>query len=74
LSKTSADAIKKAVEIVGGKQQLAKIVGVTYKTILDWTSGRSGITLYNALKIEKATKGQITAKEILPSFPWDDLK
>lgn len=74
MKKINSEAVKKAAEIVGGKQKLAGIVGVAYKTVLDWTSGRSGITVGNALKIERATNSEITAKEILPSFPWDELK
>jgi len=39
----TSQAIIKATEILGGKQNLAKDIGVSYKTILDWISGRSGI-------------------------------
>ena len=74
MANKTSQAIIKATEILGGKQNLAKDIGVSYKTILDWVSGRSGITVTNALKIEKATEGKVTAKEILPDFPWDDLK
>ncbi len=74
MANETSQAIIKATEILGGKQKLAKDIGVSYKTILDWVSGRSGITITNALKIEKATEGKVTAKEILPDFPWEDLK
>lgn len=74
MANETSQAIIKATEILGGKKKLAKDIGVSYKTILDWVSGRSGITITNALKIEKATEGKVTAKEILPDFPWEDLK
>lgn len=74
MAKGNAEAIKEATKVVGGYKQLAQKVGVSYKTILDWTSGRSGVTITNALKIEKATDGVIKAKEILPDFPWEDIK
>jgi hypothetical protein len=70
----TSQAIIKATEILGGKQNLAKDIGVSYKTILDWISGRSGITVTNALKVEKATGGKVKSRDILPDFPWDDLK
>ena len=70
----TSQAIIKATEILGGKQNLAKDIGVSYKTILDWISGRSGITVTNALKVEKATGGKVKSRDILPGFPWDDLK
>ena len=74
MANETSQAIIKATEILGGKQNLAKDVGVSYKTILDWISGRSGITVTNTLKVEKATGGKVKARDILPDFPWDDLK
>lgn len=74
MDKKSAEAVKKAVEYAGGKQALAEKVGVSYKTILDWTSGRSGVSIPNALKIEKATDGNVKVDEILPNFNWNELK
>jgi DNA-binding transcriptional regulator YdaS (Cro superfamily) len=66
--------ILKAIEIAGGANQLAKKVGVSYKTVLDWKNGRTGITIVNCIKIEKATEGKVSRKDILPNYPWDDLK
>jgi DNA-binding transcriptional regulator YdaS (Cro superfamily) len=74
VSKINADIIKKASKYIGSKQLLAAKIGVSYKTVLDWASGRSGITIVNALRIEKATDRHVTAKEILPDYPWDELK
>lgn len=74
MSNKPAEEIKKAAEILGGKQKLAIEIGVAYKTVLDWCSRRSGINVTNALKIEKATDGKVKARDILPDFPWDDLK
>ncbi len=74
MAKGNPEAVKKASELVGGRQNLAIKVGVSYKTLLDWTSGRSGMTVINAIKIEKITEGQITKKDLLPDFPWEDLE
>ena len=70
MAKINEGTIEKAANHVGGMQKLASLVGVSYKTILDWKSGRSGITITNAVKIEEVTKGEVTAKEILPEFPY----
>jgi len=69
-----SEAIKMAVKLAGGRQELAAKVGVSYKTILDWMSGRSGVSLQNALKIEKATEGQVNVKDILPGLNWSELR
>ena len=73
MSKGNPDAVKKAADIVGGRRQLAAKIGVSYKTLLDWTSGRSGMTVTNALKVEKATEGLVNRKDLIPDFPWEDL-
>lgn len=62
-----------AIKYFGSKQEFAKAISVSYKTVLDWTSGRSGISIQNALKIEKATKGMVKAKDLI-RLPWEDLK
>lgn len=74
MSKCNLEAVKKAIETVGGAKQLASAIGVSYKSVLDWNTGRTGIALGNALKIEKATDGQVKAEDILPDYPWDELR
>ena len=74
MSKCNPEAIKKAIEEVGGAKELALKIGVTYKSVLDWNNGRTGITINNCLKIEKATEGKVKREEILPDYPWDELK
>ena len=71
MTKINKEALREAIKIVGSNQKLSESVGVSYKTILDWTSGRSGISIPNALKIEKATNGKIKVKDLLPDFQWE---
>lgn len=67
------EKIKKAIEETGGAKELAARVGVSYKTVLDWKNGRTGITIGNCVKIEKATDGKVNRKDIMPEYPWEDL-
>lgn len=71
---TTREAIRKCVEVAGGATELSRKVGVAYKTIMDWKSGRTGISITNCLKIEKAVEGKVTRQEILPDYPWDETK
>ena len=72
--KCNIEALKKAIEEVGSMQNLANKVGVSYQTILNWKSSRSSISPHNCVKIEEATLGKISRKNILPEFPWEELK
>jgi DNA-binding transcriptional regulator YdaS (Cro superfamily) len=67
-------AIKEAIEIAGGANKLALKIQASYQTILNWKNARGSISPYNCLKIEQATDGKVKAKDILPDYPWDDLK
>jgi DNA-binding transcriptional regulator YdaS (Cro superfamily) len=69
----SIDAIKKAIDIVGGNTQLSLKANISYQSIIDWKSGRKAPTPLNCIKIEKATDGKINRREILPEFPWDEF-
>ena len=68
------EAIKKAIEAAGGAKDLAAKVGVSYKTVLDWKNGRTGISISNCIKIEKAVDGKVTRKDILADYPWESLR
>lgn len=64
----------KAIEIIGGVRQLAISIGTSYQSVLDWKNNRKSPSPINCQKIEKATGGKVKARDILPDFPWDDLK
>ena len=72
--KSNTEMLKKAIDIVGGLTQLSVKINVSYQTVLDWKHGRRPPTPTNCQKIEKATDGQVKAEEILPDYPWEELR
>ncbi len=70
----SLEAIQRAINIVGGSSKLAKILDVTYQTVIFWKNGKVIPNPLNCAKIEKATNGQVNRKDILPEYPWEELK
>jgi DNA-binding transcriptional regulator YdaS (Cro superfamily) len=71
MNEKAASSIQEAIKITGGAKQFAYKVGVSYKTVLDWKNGRTGISPLNCIKIEQATGGAIKAKDIAPLRPWE---
>ncbi|HGO5814496.1 TPA: transcriptional regulator [Mannheimia haemolytica] len=57
------ETIKKAIEIVGTQTKLAEACGVSQQAVQRWLSG-GGISAEHLLKIESATNGQVTIREI----------
>ena len=67
-------SINKAIEIIGGAEKLARKIESSYQTVLNWKNGFAVPSVLNCVKIERATEGQVTRNDILPNYPWDDLK
>lgn len=63
------DALKRAVEIAGTQDALAKMIGGSQTTISDWLNvpGRK-INPQAALRIERALDGKVTAAELRPDL------
>lgn len=57
------ESIKKAVSILGSQTNLANACGVTQGAVQKWLNG-GGISAEYLLKIESATNGQVTIREI----------
>ena len=72
--KCNVVALEGAIREAGTMQQFAVKVGVSYQTVLNWKSSRSSISPHNCVKIEEATEGKVSRKDILPDFPWDQMK
>lgn len=72
--KCNVEAIKNAIEVAGGANNLALKIGVSYQTILTWKNARSSISIGNCAKIEKAMEGKVKKEDILPDYPWEDFK
>ncbi len=74
LRMNAKESIEKAIEIVGGAKELAEKMNVSYKSVLDWKNGRVKLSPINCVKMEKLTNGEVKREEILPDYPWDDLR
>jgi DNA-binding transcriptional regulator YdaS (Cro superfamily) len=72
MPKVNKEILKEAIKHCGELNQLADKVGVSYKSVLDWTSGRSRLSIQNALKIEKVTERKIKAKDLIVD-QWTNL-
>jgi DNA-binding transcriptional regulator YdaS (Cro superfamily) len=72
--KYNIEAIKEAVECLGGRRAFARALNISYQTSSEWVNGNRTPSLDNCLKIERATEGKIKAKNILPDYPLEELK
>lgn len=61
-----------AIEILGGQTALAKEVGVTQGLVWQWLNNIRPIAPERAVDIERATKGQVTRRDLCPDFPWGE--
>lgn len=57
--------IEKAVKYFGGQTKLSKVINVRQDQVSKWVRHISYPSTKSAVKIEKATKGHVTAKAIL---------
>lgn len=71
---TNIEKLKEAIGYVGGVGALAVKARLSYQSIIDWRRGVKSPSQTSCEKIEKATDGKVTAKDILPDFPWDDVR
>lgn len=60
--------VKRAVEIVGSQAELARRIGVKQPSVWKMCNTAQSITPAIALKIEKATGGQVTRRDLLPEL------
>lgn len=72
--RANVESILRAIEIVGGITALSLKANISYQSVIDWKSGRKTPTPTNCQKIEKATEGQVKAQDILPDYPWEELR
>lgn len=61
--------IKSAIKIVGSQQKLADACGVKQPTVWAWLHGKKKASANNAVRIEKATNGEVRAYQIRPDLP-----
>ena len=72
--KANLELIERAIKEAGGLSKLSLKANVSYQSVIDWRAGRKTPSPISCQKIEKATGGSIKAKDILPEYPWDELK
>lgn len=64
-------AIIKAIKHAGNASKLALLVKTTRQNISNLLLYKRQITPFMASRIEIATKGAVSKKELLPTFKWD---
>ena len=57
------ESIARAVEILGSQNKLAEACGVSQPSVIKWLNG-GGISAVLAKRIEDATQGKVTMREI----------
>ena len=68
------EAIKKAADLCGSLSKLAIAIGANYTSAFKWAHGKAVPSPLSCMKIEKATRGQVTKEEIRPNFDWKRFK
>jgi len=67
-------SIEKAIEVIGGAEKLARKLEVSYQTVLNWKNGFAVPSCLNCVRIEKVTGGAVKRENILPDYPWHELR
>ena len=60
------DAFSKALSIVGGPAQMARLLGVTIQAVCFWRDGTRSLPVQHCAAIERATSGAVTRKDLRP--------
>ena len=63
--KFNVEAMQKAIDLLGGRAEFSKAVGVTYLTVSDWANDKKSPCLESCLKIEEITEGKVTLKDLV---------
>jgi DNA-binding transcriptional regulator YdaS (Cro superfamily) len=64
--------IKRAAEVVGSQQELAKIMGVTKSAVTQWIT--AGVPAERCPAIERATSGAVRCEDLRPDVDWAYLR
>lgn len=60
-------AIKQAIDEVGGPARLAVLLGVTTQAVCFWRDGKRQMPVQHCSTIELATDGQVTRRDLRPN-------
>lgn len=69
---TPTQALTKAIRLGGGISEFARKLGVRYQAVQKWR--RIGVTSERAAEIEILLNGAVSRRDLLPTFPWDEVK
>ena len=67
---TPPEAVIQAAKILGSQAELARLLSVRAPTVSQWCSGERPIPAPRAVEIENLTKGEVSRRDLCPSFPW----
>lgn len=67
------DKVREAADILGSAMKLARAIEIGEVTVYRWISGKTVPDPINCLKIQKATKGKVKARDIRPDYEWDKV-
>jgi len=67
------DALRKAIEIVGGQAALGEACGVWQTAVSNWLK-RENVPAEYCPAIEKATKGLVLCEQLRPDVDWRYLR
>ena len=65
LTEKNRAALRRAIGIIGSQVELARAIGIGKGNVNDWVHERSWLSYDSAYKVESATKGKVTAKQLL---------
>ena len=61
-------ALKQAIEQVGGVRRLSVVADIAPQTIYSWLAGTRRMSPEMALRVERATGGHVTRRDLLPEI------
>lgn len=67
-------AINKAIEVVGGQAELARVLDLHPSMVSQWATGRRRVAAEHCPDIEKAAQGQVTCEQLRPDVNWGYLR
>jgi DNA-binding transcriptional regulator YdaS (Cro superfamily) len=67
------EALRKAIDIVGGQSELGKACGVWQTAVSNWLK-RENVPAEYCPAIEKATKGEVRCEQLRPDVDWRYLR
>lgn len=62
------DHVKKIIQFFGTQQKVAEVARISQPSVAAWLAGDSKPGLPSLLRIEKASKGKLKAREIRPEL------